>query len=260
MKRILQMRIDKTRVYVSTVADDARETALRHGLGLEVAEFCTAMNMDDDFPMWDERVRAKLEAIERRTFHAPFNELCPSAIEPRVVEITRERYIQAAALAVGYGAQRMVVHSGYVPLVYFKEYFIERSVEFWSALLAELPQSLSLMLENVLEDAPELDSEIVRRVNDPRLRLCFDIGHANTIVSEVPMEHWINVNAPYIGHVHVHNNYRTWDDHNPPGDGIIDMRRAMTQLTELVGEDTTFAIESISAMPAADWLTEEGFI
>ncbi|MDR0445725.1 MAG: sugar phosphate isomerase/epimerase [Oscillospiraceae bacterium] len=247
-------------LHISTVAEDARETALRYGLGLEIAEFCTAMNMDDAFAQWDTKVRTEIDGVARIMFHAPFNELCPAAIDPLVLDVARRRYRQAFQLAPQYGARRIVVHSGYVPLVYFKSYFHERSVEFWRERLAELPRDITLLLENVMEDSPELLAGIVREINDPRFRLCFDIGHANTIISNTPMDEWIDTCAPHIGHVHIHNNYREWDDHNPPGDGIIDMRHVLTRLTSEIPDDATYSIESIASAPAAEWLAIEGFI
>lgn len=39
----------KEQLFLSTIADDAAETAKRYGLGLEIAEFCTAYSMDDRF-------------------------------------------------------------------------------------------------------------------------------------------------------------------------------------------------------------------
>ncbi|MDR2421345.1 MAG: sugar phosphate isomerase/epimerase [Oscillospiraceae bacterium] len=247
-------------LHISTVAEDARETALRYGLGLEIAEFCTAMNMDKDFPAWDARVRAEIDGIKSVMFHAPFNELCPAAIDPLVLDVAKRRYRQAFKLALTYGARRIVVHSGYVPLIYFKGYFHERSVEFWREQLSELPEGLTLLLENVMEDSPELLAGIVREIDDPRFRLCFDIGHANTIVSDAPMDEWIGASLPYIGHVHIHNNYRQWDDHNPPGDGLIDMKSALRRLAAELPGDVTYAIESIESAPAAAWLSAEGFI
>ncbi|MDR0905563.1 MAG: sugar phosphate isomerase/epimerase [Oscillospiraceae bacterium] len=253
------MQIDINRLFVSTVAGDARETATEHGLGLEIAEFCTAMNMDDDFAAWDAKVRGEIDGVSRVAFHAPFNELCPAAIDPKVLQIARERYRQAAKLAYAYGARRMVVHSGYVPLVYFKGYFHEKSVIFWTELLADIPDDMTLLLENVLEDEPRLDAQIVAEVNDPRLRLCFDIGHANTIASDVPIDEWITAVAPYLGHLHLHNNYRDWDHHNPPGDGTIDMVPALTRLLN-EAPDFTITLESIESAPAAKWLRDNGFI
>ncbi|NLB28819.1 MAG: TIM barrel protein, partial [Clostridiales bacterium] len=198
------MKFDKTKIYISTVAEDAGDVALEYGFGLEIAEFCTAANMDGDFPKWDALVREKLAGIARRMMHAPFNELYPAAIEPRVYEVARARYREAAALAGTYGVNRMVVHSGYVPLIYFKEYFHERAVAFWRELLGDLPDDFTLLLENVLDDGPELLAGIVREIADPRFRLCLDIGHANTVVSDVPITRWIDASAPYVGHLHIH--------------------------------------------------------
>ena len=247
-------------MYVSTIAEDARETALKYGLGLEIAEFCTASNMDGEFPKWDAIVREKLTGIPRCTMHAPFNELCPAAIEPRIYEVVRARYREAAALAQTYGARRMVVHSGYIPLVYHKGYFHERSVVFWRELLGDLQPDFTLLLENVLEDDPSLLVGIVREVNDPRFRLCLDIGHANTIVSEIPIIEWIDACAPYLGHLHLHNNYRQYDNHNPPEDGLIDMTVAMARLLEAYPAEMTLTIESIEALPTARWLEAGGYI
>ena len=36
----------KYRLYVATIAEDAREMAEQYGIGIEVNEFCTAANMD----------------------------------------------------------------------------------------------------------------------------------------------------------------------------------------------------------------------
>jgi len=38
----------KERLYLSTVAEDDFDMAEQYGLGLEIAEFCTAMNMDGE--------------------------------------------------------------------------------------------------------------------------------------------------------------------------------------------------------------------
>ena len=40
-------------LYISTIADDAEELAAQYGLGLEIAEYCTAWNMDKNFTHCD---------------------------------------------------------------------------------------------------------------------------------------------------------------------------------------------------------------
>ena len=41
------------------------------------------------------------------------------------------RFRQTVQAALALGIRRIVVHSGYIPLVYFQEWFTARSVEFW---------------------------------------------------------------------------------------------------------------------------------
>ena len=38
--------MERTQLYISTVAAGCDESARRHGLGLEIAEYCTAANLD----------------------------------------------------------------------------------------------------------------------------------------------------------------------------------------------------------------------
>jgi sugar phosphate isomerase/epimerase len=244
---------------VSTVADDARAAALEYGLGIELAEFCTAYNMDAQFAEWDEKARANMDGIGLASFHAPFNELCPAAIDPLVVDVARRRYAQALKLMQGYGIDKMVVHSGYIPLVYDKTYFTDRSVEFWGEFLREHPGEYTLLLENVMEDTPDMLRDIVAGVDDGRMGLCLDIGHAGTIVSDLPMGKWIDGMARFLRHVHVHNNYRQYDDHNPPGDGHIDVDAAIRAIAGL-GRAVTYTLEARRGRESAQWMARRGFI
>ena len=203
----MKKKIRPERLYLSTIADDAPETAAAYGLGLELAEFCTASNMDADFERTDALARAKMKRAGRAMLHAPFNELCPSAIDPLVLDVAKKRYAQAYELARGYGMRRMVVHSGFVPLIYFPEYFTGRAVDFWREYLKKLPADFTLVMENVLEDAPDMLIDIVRGVGDPRFKLCLDIGHANITKKGLAIEDWTRAVLPYLGHSHLHNNF-----------------------------------------------------
>ena len=54
---------------------------------------------------------AQMAGIDRFWFHAPFAELCPAAIDPKVRQVTMERYRQAVATAQSLGICRLVIHS-----------------------------------------------------------------------------------------------------------------------------------------------------
>lgn len=126
----------------------------------------------------------------------------------------------------------IVVHSGYIPLVYFPEWFTARSVEFWREFLRDAPDGLCLALENVMEPGPDMLVQIAAAVNDPRFGLCLDVGHANTRVSETPPLDWIAPMAPWLRHVHLHNNDGDWDLHDALGQGMIPMPDILAALAE----------------------------
>ena len=93
-----QNTMRKNNIYLSTIAPDAVSVARKYGLGIEVAELCTAWNMDERFPEVDGPVRRAVAVIPNTTLHGPFNELFPCAIDPRARELAAFRYRQAIAL------------------------------------------------------------------------------------------------------------------------------------------------------------------
>ena len=254
------MGVIRERLYISTTAQDAPALAREYGLGLEIADFCTALNMDEPlFPEKDAAVREKLLGVERFVFHAPFSELCPAAIDPMVRSVTKKRYAQAAALSKGYGIRKLVIHSGFIPQVYFPEWFIPESAAFWREFLTDLPADMTVYLENVMETDPGLLRSIAQQVDDPRLRLCLDIGHAFNHTPVPPLSEWIDVFAPYLGHVHLHDNDGVTDLHRPLGQGKIDMEAVLEQIIRLAPE-ATFTIENMLAADSVAWLRRRKYI
>ena len=120
--------MDRRKIYISTIASDAHETAKRYGLGIEIAEYCTAWNMDDQFGEVHPKVLKALEGIRNRVLHAPFNELFPCAIDPKARELAARRYRQAIRLAKDYGAVKVVVHGGYNRWIYYPVWYVEQSI------------------------------------------------------------------------------------------------------------------------------------
>lgn len=248
-------------LYISSVADDAVEVATAHGLGLEVAEYCTAFNMDQYFDATDKVVREKMAQIksERFIFHGPFNELSPAAIDPKVLAVTRERYEQAINLASDYGIKRIVIHSGFTADMYFKEWFESRSVSFWKEFFETVPGDYEIMWENVFERDPEQLFRIAQQIDNPRFKLCFDIGHANVVTESKDVFQWLEVYAPYLGHFHIHNNYGDRDQHNGLLEGKIDME-AFLMLCDELAPNATLTIESLHSGPSVEWLEEKAIL
>lgn len=220
-------------INLATIDEKAWELAERYDLGIELDQFCTAMYMDGpEFPAYDRQVRSMLSRA--RVFHGPFNELCPCAIDPKVRALSMERYNQAFALMQNYGLSRMVLHGGFVPLVYFPVWYVEQSIPFWKEFLEDKPADFELCLENVMEPDPAFLRDIAAGVDDARLKLCLDTGHANIqSVSRIPIETWVRESAPYLSHLHLHNNDGEWDWHRPVQEGTIDMAHILSLLDEL---------------------------
>ena len=246
--------MEKSKIYVSTIAPDAAPVAQAHGFGLEIAEYCTAWNMDDEFSVTDQGVCQKLNGIPRRMLHAPFNELFPCAIDRKARKLAAERYRQAIELAKHYGASKVIIHGGYNPWIYYPVWYVEQSILFWKEFLLEDP-GVQLVLENVLEREPAWLLDIVKGVDAPRLKLCLDIGHVNAY-SNVSVFEWLETCAPYIRHFHVHNNDGTRDQHNALNTGTIPMKEFLLR-AEALCPDATFTLELMEAEASVSWLLEE---
>ena len=105
--------------YLSTIDPQAEKLAREYGLGLEIAEFCTAVNLDTNLEETDRTVGEKMKYADRFILHGPFNELFPCAVDPKARELAAFRYSQALERARAYGIGKVVIHAGYNPYLYY---------------------------------------------------------------------------------------------------------------------------------------------
>ena len=243
-------------LYLSTIDPSAGALARKYGLGVEIADYCTAMNMDDS-EATDASLREQLRGVARRLFHGPFNELFPCAIDPLARKLADYRFGQGLALSKKYGAKNLILHGGYNPRLYFPCWYMEQSVLFWRNFLDSHPGDYEICLENVLEEEPELLRSIVSQVGDPRLRLCLDVGHVNAY-SPIRAGDWIACWGEFLSHTHLHNNDGTADTHSAlnqgtlPLDGLIAaLPRTATATLELpeIGENISWLIGNALLSP-----------
>ena len=240
-------------LYLSTIDGNASALAAEYGLGLEIAEYCTAWNMDEHFEETHAQVSREIEGMDRRLFHGPFNELFPCAVDLKARALAAGRFRQAIALAKRYHSEKVVFHGGFNPWIYWPEWYVEQSVLFWKEFLRE-GADVPIVLENVLETDPALLMSIVREVNDERLRLCLDIGHVNAYSPASPME-WLETCAPFISHFHLHNNDGSWDTHSPLHEGSISMREFL-EAAQTLCPHATYTLELTDARSSIEWLLE----
>ena len=95
-------------------------------------------------------------------------------------------------------------------------------------------------------------------MNDPRLRLCLDIGHVNAY-SKVSVMEWLELCAPWISHFHVHNNDGTADRHCALFEGTIPMADFLRR-AEALCPGATFTLELMEDGASVTWLADEGLL
>lgn len=245
------------KLYISGMDDRAPSLARRWRLGYETITFCYAPMLDDGTAL--PRAQRLTDGIDRLWLHAPFAELIPCAIDPLVRQTAQHRFRQTLAAAQKLGIRQVVLHGGFIPHVYFPEWYVEQSVLFWRDFLLEVPPDFVLALENVMEPSPDTLVSIAAGVDDPRLGLCLDVGHANTCVSRTPPLDWIAPMAPYLRHVHLHNNRGQEDLHAPLDEGTVPMQEVIGAVLEQAPR-ATFTIENQDALPSLRWLARQGYI
>lgn len=246
--------MDISKFHISTIAPDAAAMARTYGFGLEIAEYCTAWNMDEKFEEVHPEVQEEIAGISGRILHAPFNELFPCAIDKKARALAAYRYRQAIDLAMQYNASKVVIHGGYNRGLYYPVWYVEESIKFWKDFLQEDP-GVEIVLENVLEEEPGMLLDIVKGVDHPDLRLCLDIGHVNAY-SDIPLMQWLESWKDHLTHFHIHNNDGSWDTHNALNDGSIPMGEFLSRAAECC-PNATYTLELLEAEPSVRWLLEE---
>lgn len=127
--------------------------------------------------------------------------------------------------------------------------------------MKDKPAGFTLLVENVLEDEPFMLGDMMKKINDPRIKLCLDTGHANAMTrKDISVDKWIRHLGLHIGHFHLHNNYGDRDSHGTFCDGSLDMENIFSAIEKHCADDVTFTIEARDCGSCAEWLKARGYI
>lgn len=158
------------------------------------------------------------------SFHAPFMDLSPGGVDPRVREITLQRYLRIIDFAGILRPNVIVFHSGYDKWKYDSrvEIWLERSLRTWEPVMKRAEcLDVRFAIENVFEDNPAHLKLLVEKIGSARFGICFDAGHFN-LFSSVTLQEWLDTVKPYLIETHLHDNNGTADEHLPIGAGGFD--------------------------------------
>ena len=191
-----------------------------------------------------------VEAGRSVTFHAPFMDLQPGALDPRIRQASLDRLRQVFDMVPWFRARSVVCHPSFDERYYVgtEEQWLENSLDTWRTLLEYIRGTETIIaLENVYERNPEPLKLLLREIALPQVRFCFDPGHANAF-GAVPLAVWIETLGDYLGEIHVHDNRGTADEHLPVGEGNI----PFSELFAIVRERNLKPILTIEAHSEED--------
>ncbi len=166
----------------------------------------------------------KLDYNPSLTVHAPFMDLSPGAVDSKVRAVTVERFSHVLDIAEDLKVKAVVFHSGYEKWKYSlrPDLWLEGSLMTWKPLLEKANDiGVRIAIENIFEDEPTNLKLLMQEMGSENFGICFDTGHFN-LFSKTPMEEWLTILKSYIIELHLHDNDRTGDAHNPIGDGTFD--------------------------------------
>jgi sugar phosphate isomerase/epimerase len=153
------------------------------------------------------------------TFHAPFMDLRPGALDDNIRQTSLDRIKQVFDLTPYFQPLKIVCHPSFDDRYYVScdDLWLENSVNFWRQLLPLAKDAGTIIaLENVYEKEPHILRRLFEMLFCDELCFCFDTGHFN-VFSYTPLKTWMEQMGRYIGHLHLHDNFGKFDEHLPVG-------------------------------------------
>jgi len=153
------------------------------------------------------------------TFHAPFVDLRPGALDDQIRKTSLDRIRQVFDLIPYFQPLKIVCHPSFDDRYYVAcdDLWLENSVSFWRQLIPLAKDGGTIIaLENVYEKEPHILRRLLESLASDQVCFCFDTGHFN-VFSYDPLKTWMDQLGRYIGHLHLHDNFGKLDEHLPVG-------------------------------------------
>ncbi|MBI3600565.1 MAG: sugar phosphate isomerase/epimerase [Nitrospinae bacterium] len=205
--------------------------------------FVPASDMDNTPLRELELVKKALNNGTLLTWHAPFMDLSPGAVDEKIRQVTSERIKQAARESLPFNPRLIIVHPGYDDYRFNEQEdkWLKNSLKTWRDILNEYPDT-NFAVENVFENKPDTLERLIKEMDSRRFGYCFDAGHFN-VFSKIPLKEWLARLGSYIAEVHLHDNDGKWDDHFGLGEGNFDFDTLFNFL-EGINKQPIFTLEA----------------
>lgn len=176
--------------------------------GVEIQGFYNPnlINTKESKCLLSEHKNALKDFKHGKSLHAPFWDLNLGSKNPAIKEATMQTFNYAYKTAKELGCTEIIVHNGFIPNTSYYDGWVQNATKFWQEFFKDKNHSITMMLENQCEENCEVLKMEIDAVNDPRLKVCLDIGHAHAN-SNQSVENWIVSLGNRIGYLHLHNNH-----------------------------------------------------
>lgn len=171
--------------------------------------------------------------------HGPFLDLNPGSRDTKVREFTLKRFIAALEFCKAIKTDHIVLHSGFQPIFYkdSSELFLDLSFEVWKGILnSAIKNGIVISIENSIDPTPEIVVKLLRKMNSPNFKACFDIGHFNVFGEKPIFECLKEYPLHSIDELHLSDNKGDFDTHLALGEGKIDFVRFFKEIDKMSTE------------------------
>ena len=179
------------------------------------------------------------------TFHAPFMDLRPGALDDKIRQTSLDRIKEAFDLASYFHPLKVVCHPAFDDRYYVDcdDLWLESSIKTWTELIALAKDARTIIaLENVYEKEPRILRRLFEALSSDSICFCLDTGHFN-VFSHMPLNIWMQELGKYLGHLHLHDNHGKADEHLPVGCGTFPFAE-LFKILRTIGATPSITLEA----------------
>ena len=179
-------------------------------------------------------LKSDLEGFKNRvTLHAMFSDINVSSADCLLKEIAEKRCYQSLEIGRGIKADTILFHTGNKGTKHYGsvEKFKKNFVGFWKEFIKEFEKAgIIAVIENVFETTPDFCLDMYKQIDSQNLKLALDAGHVNLYAHDTEVTEWIDAYGEDLYHMHIHNNFRSNDDHSDLTNGTLDYNKVLNKI------------------------------
>lgn len=170
----------------------------------------------------------------RYQVHAPLSDVNIGSVHEPMRQAALNEIMQTIVTCHQLEIPLVTVHPGFIQGIAFldRRKAIEKTRESVRTLSEfSRKQSVEIVVENLpanINATCTTAGELLEVLEGTEIRMCFDMGHANT-ASQV--DEFLGLVGRF-GNVHLHNNDGQWDQHNKLEDGSADLEKVVSVLKD----------------------------